>query len=685
LARVKATAVVNSFVGGLNTQATGLNFPENSCTTESNCVFDDTGRVTRRKGYQFESGYSINALTKSNAAVVEYMWTGAGGNGAVVFAVQQIGNIIHFYRVLDASALSANKHATTINLDTYKIGGAPTVNNIAASFSAGKGYLFITHSYCKPFYVVYDLVGNTLAATAIDIKCRDFEGVNDALSPNERPVVLTDSHKYNLFNQGWADPKQTQTSAPAVEDLATDYQAWAGKYPSNSEQWFNYKDTQDRFDPREVDKFGEGNSLAPKGHYILDWFNTARATAAGTGAVTERSSSYLRPSSCAFFAGRVWYAGVPYNDYSGEIYFTQIIERKEQFGMCYQANDPTSEQLSDLLSSDGGIIKIPDIGYVYRLFPMQKAMLVFAGNGVWSISGPDTGGFKADDYTIRKLSSVNAFNSIGFIDVQGSPVWNNNDGIWTVTAENDNLAVSSLSETTVARFYKSIPDASKKFIKGSYDPLEKIIQWVYRTTAPTTVAEQYTYNAILNLNTKTGAFYNWTVASSNKTIHGLFPIILATYVAPTVGVEHRFRLCTMQLVSGTTFNTTFSIASNTTYTDWTSDAENLDYTSSFVTGFRLAGEGNKKFQSNYIDFYLEDETNSAANFRVIWDFNTTFPSAENTKIESIYLTGTSRAVRNRRVKIRGMGKALQFNIASVAGKPFNILGWSSSLSGAQDV
>jgi len=43
-------------------------------------------------------------------------------------------------------------------------------------------------------------------------------------------------------------------------------------------------------------------------------------------------------------------------------------------------------------------------------------MLVFAANGVWYISGGQSVGFTADDYTIVKLSAVKSISSTSYVD-----------------------------------------------------------------------------------------------------------------------------------------------------------------------------------------------------------------------------------------------------------------------------
>ena len=44
--------------------------------------------------------------------------------------------------------------------------------------------------------------------------------------------------------------------------------------------------------------------------------------------------------------------------YSTRIWFSQLVQGTDDFGRCYQRNDPTSEYLGDLLATDGGFIEI---------------------------------------------------------------------------------------------------------------------------------------------------------------------------------------------------------------------------------------------------------------------------------------------------------------------------------------
>ena len=64
--------------------------------------------------------------------------------------------------------------------------------------------------------------------------------------------------------------------------------------------------------------------------------------------------------SCESFSGRVFFGGLDNEDYGGSIVFSKLIDSKDDIGECYQQNDPTSEHLSTLLPTDGGVIHLPD-------------------------------------------------------------------------------------------------------------------------------------------------------------------------------------------------------------------------------------------------------------------------------------------------------------------------------------
>src|SRR5690242_10780182 len=99
--RSTAVAVENNFRNGRITEATGLNFPENACTDELNCIFNLPGNVTRRLGFNFEGNYSTKTIDRTQSVVQSYLWKNVAGSGTTILVVVQVGSTLYFY---DASS-----------------------------------------------------------------------------------------------------------------------------------------------------------------------------------------------------------------------------------------------------------------------------------------------------------------------------------------------------------------------------------------------------------------------------------------------------------------------------------------------------------------------------------------------------------------------------------------------------
>lgn len=302
------------------------------------------------------------------------------------------------------------------------------------------------------------------------------------------------------------------------------YFSEVGTYPSNVQTWWAMKRpvqaTPDNlqknylevFDPEMKDQITFGNTLAPKGHYLFNAFKIDRSTESGVTGLEVETTEGQRPRAVAFYAGRVFYAGTRASKWSSRVYFSQVLERPDtQVGSCHQNQDPTSEDVPDLLPTDGGVIVIPELGDVIRMYSFGNSLFIFARNGVWQITGPDGAGFKANDYSVSKLSKAGALGPGSFVETEAGLLWWNRNGIWALAPDQSGLQmqVQSLSDNTIKSFMEDIPDESKKYAKGAYNHQTKIVQWIYRATAPADITEQYGYNRILNLDTRTGAFYPW--------------------------------------------------------------------------------------------------------------------------------------------------------------------------------
>lgn len=310
-----------------------------------------------------------------------------------------------------------------------------------------------------------------------------------------------------------------------------------GTYPGNNLTWWIFKrpiavgnDQAPKyflevFDPGMRNQLQMVNARASSGHYIYDAFRLDRGTAAGIPGLTSETSNGAMPSVVSFFAGRAWYGGTNSTKYSSRIYFSQILERTSQVGDCFQQQDPTAETAPELLSSDGGVIVIPEMQQLIRLFPIGHTLLAMASNGVWGISGSQGLGFSASDYSVSRLTDTPVLSASSVVDVDGVPIWWNRSGIYMVKQSGAmNFAVESLTDKTIRQFFLDIPDDAKKWAKGAYNKQSKIVQWVYSSTSPATTADVNKYDRILNLNLLTGAFYPWTLGDSRVDIIGIFAV-----------------------------------------------------------------------------------------------------------------------------------------------------------------
>ena len=691
--RNAAASIENNFLKGLITEATGLNYPENSCIETWDCEFDFFGRVLRRPGFDRELNASLNTVSVSSKVKNKYLWKNVTGDGTVSFVVVQLGSTLYFYDASNVNALSAGLSGNTINLATYSVSSAPAPAQYNCQFADGQGKLFVFHPYLEHIYITYNSGTGVFTATQYNLMVRDFEGVSDGLAVDNRPTStvagLSATHKYNLFNQGWCKADLTTPELTAWDGARTDM-------PSNCDVWWNFKNSSDAFDTATIANSGRGNTPAAKGHFILNYYNQDRTTASGVS-VSATTSGTARATTGAFHAGRVFYAGVNAVGYESKILFTQIIERNEQVGFCYQASDPTSEDLFDLLPSDGGVISLPEAGTIYKLFPVAAGLLVFAYRGIWLITGSTGIGFTATDFTVSPLSNIRTVSGTSFVNVNGFPMWWNTDGIFTV--QGNPLQAQSISISTIQTFFNQIPNAAKTAAKGTFNPLDQTVTWLFSTTNPGTTDEQHAFNAVLIFNVLTGAFYPWSI-SAGATVHdvvvvdGVGGIVSETLVvndAATQVVDDAANNVVAYLLSNAAITpktkflisynngsdrVTWAEASDTTYTDWTSIlGTGVNYTSYFITGFKLRGSALTKFQPLYMRIYHEGV--GKFYIRGIWDYSNETSTGRYTTNQLCSFDDDRYTNNYRRLKIRGQGVSLQYYIQSYPGEPFTVIGWAT--------
>lgn len=715
MARNAGISVENQFTKGLITEVTGVNSPENSVSESVNIIYDRKGRAIKRKGLDYEFDHQFNSVSGVNLrAKTEFVWDTAQSGS---FVVVQNGRYISFFSNSSDQSLSKSLKPFTIDLVSYKASGAlnEDIDNQTASFSSGKDYLFVAHPLCDPIFVKYNQGSDTISVTRITIKIRDFEGVDDGLQPGERPAGLSNLHLYNLFNQGWWAKDQV-TNNPERYDNVLAYSIGTSPnntYPSNSDiPWLWRKTDPDDgdqvFRPSQRDATQVGNAMAPKGHYILDAFFMQRNGLTGDGpsapttsGVPITTSGTSRPSCIAFFMGRVFYSGVDAEGYRSSVYFSQVIERDEQIGYCYQSNDPTSEHAFDLLANDGGVIKILDIGRIVDLKTFGKTLFVFAENGVWAISGTQTSPFSATDYTVSKVSSFGLFSPLSIVELGETPVWWNYEGIYALGKDQTGFesTVTKLSETTIQTFYDNIPIDSKFYAKGEFNDQANIVYWLYASEKKD---DPFDYDSALVFDIQTNAFYPLKLSVSNHKITGLVSIrglesniqaqpvtdtslgVVTTtigesvFVEVSVGASISEKLFKFVTVRRSDNLMTFSDMVSETYLDFPTSGSPEEYEAYFITGYRIRGELMKKFQTNYLVVMTESLGGATEECYVqgIWDYRTSNVTGRFTNPQQVYQYFSNTTYQRRKLRIRGNGYSLQFKFYGTPGKPFIIIGWA---------
>ena len=740
---IDSTKVFNTFVAGLITEAGPLTFPENASKDELNCVLSRKGNRRRRLGVDYENSGALSAVTLTYAAAAAQglfadVWTAVAGSGTRNFLVLQIDTTLHFYD-LSVSPLSSGKKGFTQSISGFAASGATDVGIESIVMTSGRGLLFCASSKLEPFSIEYSPSGDSITATQISLEIRDFDGLTESpvITNDNEPAALSTTHNYNLKNQGWNSP-----GAGEADPISTFFSS-KSVYPPNSKQWFTAKDADDVFDPDLLVKFDAGNTLAPRGHYLLNPFYKDRTTASGVSGITVESE-VKRPEVLCFFAGRVWYMGVDSSKINGHIFFSQVLLTADHAGRCYQEADPTSEDLNELVDSDGGVVVIPEIGNIRGCIVKDRFIIIFASNGVWAISGGGEEGFKATDFQVQELTNVGVTGKNSIVATEGFPMWWSEQGIYSLQVDqvSGRLTAQSMTQNTIETFYQDdIPAMSKTYVRGQFDNASKKIYWLYNTVAPTNDADRWRFNAALVFDTSIGAFTPWQISNLTNNSPYLFSIFNLQAIQATdrtenvidssantivtdqgAGTENSV-VTDVQTISG---NTTFlkfvaivpnsGAATNTwvfcefnngDFLDWeTNDSTGITYDSYWEMGYELFGSLTKK-QVPYVQlFFNKTETGAAGGaltapsslfMQSKWDWTSSGNTGRWSELKQVYRlkrefdTGLITDERPgedvivSEEKIRGHGKAFQLRFESEDGKDFDVAGWQTFMDQTSNV
>lgn len=721
-----------TFVQGLNTEAGFFGFPTNAWKDGTNMVPSINGSIRKRVAVDLELNYTTHsALTSIHKDAFSFtvaVWQAVGGNGDLNFIIAQVGSTLYFYKDTSIST-STTQYPFTVTLGDFKASGyAGSTADFPISITSANGRCIVTSKGIDPILLEYDATTNELTATRITIKIRDFKGVDDGLAVQTKPESLSTLHRYNLQNQGWSF------------SLITTYYNTSGdnRYPSNAQSWVYGKNATDDFSAVLLDKQDFGTSPAPRGRYILDAFDEDRSGASGIGGIA-RVRETTRPSTCAFYAGRAWYAGVGGTRLLSNVYFSQVAVDSDNYGKCFQSADPTSEVLSDLVDSDGGVIAIQDCGEIVSLVTSGTGVLVLATNGVWQIVGTSQGGFTATGYEVNKLSSYGCISAGSVVLVNDSVFYWSYSAICQIAANNlGGFSVSPITDTSIKTLYIDIPTVAKKYTASAFNTSSKVIYWMYNDGMQTDIEFPYRKTRVLALDTRLGAFYVLDIPETNslpsvvwltttkESIDTQADLQVITSDASTViadsddviatlevgfASERQFKFLTVTPEGGITFADflTQEVAP-AKFKDWFSyDDVGSGYEAYVLTGLTFGGNGPTKYkQALYVSTFMEKtEIGINPDFTAInpsscliqgrWDFSDSAVSNKWSVQQQIYKRhrvfapaapgefDDGYSLITAKTKIRGRGRSLQLMFSTEEEADAVLLGWSVLGYGATNV
>jgi hypothetical protein len=521
-------------------------------------------------------------------------------------------------------------------------------------------------------------------------------------------------------------------------DPISQFKSKTGRYPGNNKQWWVARaDVDDPdtgakagdFMPELLDKLFYGNNHAPQGHYILLAMYKDRSSASGISGLPIETVRE-RPNTIAFFSGRVWYGC------NSTVYFSQVLTDRFRAGLCYQEADPTSENISDLIATDGGVIPIPEVSKITRLVPHGGGLLVLATNGIWNVTGT-AAGFSALDITVNKVSPVGCSNPMSVVETEAGVFWWSDIGIMGMAEKSGMYGPiagafdrTNISESTIQTFYNEIDEDAKGEVKGVFDAKNNRIMWLYASNDIQGGPGRGKYDSVLLYDLALNAFYPWkfsSLAANTPYVKGIYPAERINLVHDFLDVESdgvAVQANTVPVVADVTLTSAypsnieyfamqgnegrFCQAKNTNFVDWErADNIGVPYDSYVETGYELYDDAMRPKQITYLFTYLrqtesswnEDDgipfTNdpSSCYMTIKWDWANTAKSNKWTTPVQVYRPGrflamdgadydTGYPIVVTKSKIRGNGKAIQFRYGTdERGRNFDLHGWSVALTG----
>lgn len=745
MTRQNSLVEFNTFIKGLVTEASPINFPENASTVDENFVLKRDGSRARRLGLDYEVGFgstnttgNVNSDGYLDSAV--FHWMDVGGDTSLEFIVVHTAGKLAFYDVIDGS-LSTNLH-TAHGFTIF-----PGYTGAVGISSVG-GQLLVATGGPEILVFTYDSVLDSISNEKIRLRIRDTVGI-DAFDHNDASVDLRDpdnvalrpafpltggppsskEHTYNLRNQGWAIRSLVGASGTMTEDPLQAFRIAvirdsagasvpSDAMPSNADILGNFyapiaaaADETNRFDAvasaQEESLFSE----APRGHFIIDLLDRGLSREAAASRVFSNGAFFINPGTLVTdvteggatilesYAGRAFYAGFGNDVVDGDTHsfklgsyvaFSQLVESARDIGLCYQEADPTSSEDSDLVATDGGLLRIDGAERIIGMNTILNKLVVYAENGVWTIEGGDSG-FSANDFKVTQLTTAGCVSVGSIVRAEGSAMYWSHNGIYLLNSNQfGDFQATNLSKDTLHSKYLEIPPLNKKHSKGVYDRFNRTVRWLhYAGVSLSSTVDELIFDLDL------GAFYTNILSRTDSDLVQPLNYVPPVVVDDTV-IGVRYSVLTEDTPD---FRTTFGELRDEGFLDWGS----IDQPARLVTGPISGGDFQRTKQIPYLTTHFNRTEDgftdlgggeivlskpSSCLIRAMWDwtdsdatggFGTQFESYRFKRHAIPAGAGPfdfGFTTVNTKNKIRGKGRVVSFEFTTSPGKDCQINGWS---------